>query len=188
MSAVPGSSVAAPDCTTERHNAHKTEVGTVRYAWHPWHDRSVLIHEWFVRGGLAVFRCSLEPAGRLSTTLEIPAWMFERAICCGMRPAERPMVDCAALLRLKALLSAVADEAVIEGRHRSSPSQGDADATPGPVSLRGSTRSVPTCQPGAGLGALAVAGERASTLPSGSNAANELRTRQRRREPEGRGR
>ena len=60
--------------------------------------------------------------------------MFERAVCFGLHRAERPMVDCATLLRLKALLSAAADETVIEARHRSSHLQGDADTPPDPAS------------------------------------------------------
>ncbi len=61
----------------------------------------------------------------------MPQWLFDRAICCGVRQAERPMVDCAALLRLKALLcaaSAASDKMVIEAQHRSSNWKGDIDA------------------------------------------------------------
>ena len=171
-------------CTIERHNAQKTEIRTVRYPWHPWHRRNVLIRESLVKNGLAVFRCSLEPAGCAAVSLEVPGWMFERAACCGLRRAERPMVDCAALLRLKELLSAAAGERVIEARHRSSPSQGDADATPGPVTSRRSTRSVPTCQAGTGLVELAVGGARASAPAPGPAVVDGSRAKRRRRERE----
>jgi hypothetical protein len=175
-----------PRCTSERHNAQKTEIRTVRYPWHPWYDRSVLIRESFIKNGLAVYRCILEPAGGAAASLEVPEWMFERAVCCGLRCAERPMADCAALLRLKALLSAAAGETVIEARHHSSSSKGDADATPGPGSSRRSTRSVPTCQAGTELVELAVRGERASAPAPGSAVVDEPRVKRRRRAREDR--
>ncbi len=90
-----------------------------------------MIRESLVKGGLAVYRCCLEVDDSAAKSLEMPQWMFDRAICCGLRQAEQPLVDCAALLRLKALLSvasAAAGEMVIEAQHRSSIWKGDADA------------------------------------------------------------
>ena len=39
-----------------------------------------------------------------NTTRGIPAWMFDEVICAGVRSAERPTIDCAALLKLAQLL------------------------------------------------------------------------------------
>jgi hypothetical protein len=38
------------------------------------------------------------------TTRGVPAWMFDETLCARVRCAERPMVDCRALLRLTHLL------------------------------------------------------------------------------------
>jgi hypothetical protein len=41
------------------------------------------------------------------TTRGIPAWMFDEAICAFIRPAEKPLIACQALLELSRLLDAV---------------------------------------------------------------------------------
>jgi hypothetical protein len=41
------------------------------------------------------------------TTRGVPAWMFDEAICARVRCAERPTVDCRALLSLAHLLDSV---------------------------------------------------------------------------------
>lgn len=38
------------------------------------------------------------------TTRGVPAWMFDEAICAEIRTADRPAIDCQALLRLARLL------------------------------------------------------------------------------------
>jgi len=63
--------------------------------------------------------------------MEVPQWMFDRAVCCTMRLADGPEVSCSALLELKELLQGAAvtgDPAVIQTQHHSSISKGDADA------------------------------------------------------------
>ena len=40
--------------------------------------------------------------------LELPQWMFDRAVCCTMRLTEEPSVSCSALFELKELLRATA--------------------------------------------------------------------------------
>jgi hypothetical protein len=42
-----------------------------------------------------------------STTRGVPAWMFDEAICAGIRSVERPTIDCHALLRLAQLLDSL---------------------------------------------------------------------------------
>jgi len=50
-----------------------------------------------------VYRCSLEEKQE-APLIEIPQWMFEPDICCGVRSGEKPVVDLSALLDLKLLL------------------------------------------------------------------------------------
>ena len=74
-----------------------------------------------------MYRCSVEQSDE-TRLFEIPQWMFESDACCLVRSAEKPIVNCAALLDLKLLLhrrcSPVGD-LVLEAQH-SAP--GDADA------------------------------------------------------------
>ncbi len=74
-------------CTSRRRKTHKTEVRSVYYPWHPWYGRSLVIRELLVKGGLAVYRCCLEVDDSAAKSLEMPQWMFDRAICCGLRPS-----------------------------------------------------------------------------------------------------
>ena len=63
--------------------------------------------------------------------LELPQWMFDRAVCCTMRLTEEPSVSCSALFELKELLRVTAvtgEPAVIQTQHHSSKPKGDADA------------------------------------------------------------
>ena len=184
-----GRNEAARCCTNRRHNAQKTEVRSVCYPWHPWYGRSLVIRESLVKNGVAVYRCGLEAGDITSRSLEIPQWMFDRAICCGLRRAERPVVDCAALLRLKALLAATSvasDEMVIEPRHRSSHLEGDADEKAAPLPSRATAGPVPGASDGAGMADLADGGERAGAAPPGPDVADEPGARRRRRDREGR--
>ena len=50
------------------------------------------------------------------TTKGVPAWMFDPAVCAGVRLAERPLIDCHALLRLARLLDSLASEEPTGGR------------------------------------------------------------------------
>ena len=112
-------------------HTHNIELREVRYPRHPWHARTVAVHEALTRNGRAVCRCGVDenPGGRL---LEIPQWMFDSVACCRMRMAKVPTVSCGALLDLKALLRCASfpDSAavVLQGQHRSLLSPGGADA------------------------------------------------------------
>jgi len=44
-----------------------------------------VIRESLVKGGLAVYRCCLEVDDRAAMSLEIPQWMFDRAIRRSLR-------------------------------------------------------------------------------------------------------
>ncbi len=130
--------VVAIDCTTRQRNTHITEEQEVHYPWHPWLGLSVRVHESLVKRGNAVSRCSIDQAG-FPSRLEVPQWMFDRICCRSLRLAERPLVNCGALLELKSLLtSADGYEAVLEDQHHFPNEEGDADA-------KGSELS--TCRP-----------------------------------------
>jgi hypothetical protein len=124
--------------TSSQLNTHNIKLRDVCYPWHPWYGRSVVIHDAFVRHGQAVLRCTLEHEER-SRALDIPQWMFDRALCCMMPMAEGPWVSWEALQDLQTLLShqsSTCDVGVLQNQHRSSPAEGDADATSTQSSLR----------------------------------------------------
>ena len=119
-----------PPRTTRQRNTHNIESREVLYPWHPWHARTVTVHEAFTRNKRAVFQCGADenPGARL---LEIPQWMFDLVACCRMRLATVPTVSCGALLDLKALLRCASfsdSDVVLQGQHRSLLSPGGADA------------------------------------------------------------
>jgi hypothetical protein len=111
----------APRGTTRQRNSHNIESREVLYPWHPWHARTVTVHEAFTRNKRAVFQCGVDekPGGRL---LEIPQWMFDSVACCRMRMAKVPAVGCGALLDLKTLLRCASfpdSDVVLQDQHRS---------------------------------------------------------------------
>ena len=121
---------SCPRDTSRQRNTHNIELREVHYPWHPWHARTVAVHEAFTRNGRAVCRCGVDenPGVRL---LEIPQWMFDSVACCRMRLASAPIVSCGALLDLKALLRCASFpdcDVVLQGQHRSLLSPGGADA------------------------------------------------------------
>jgi len=90
-------------CTTHQQKTHNTALRDVCYPWHPWHGRRVEIVEAIVYGDRSVFRCRLD--GQVSrAALELPQWMFDRAVCCRMQAALVPIVGVADLRQLKQLL------------------------------------------------------------------------------------
>jgi hypothetical protein len=78
-------------------------VREVRYPWHPWFGRSVVVYEMRVKHGHSVCWCGLKEE-RTRRAIEIPSWMFEPAACCRLHVMAEPTVCCDALLELKALL------------------------------------------------------------------------------------
>lgn len=72
-----------------------------------------------------------------NTTRGVPAWMFDESICAGIRSAERPTIDCQALLGLAQLLDSWKPDAHSAGHEPSimssqntSPSPPGAKSTP----------------------------------------------------------
>lgn len=100
-----GCCVAGRCCTTRRRNAHGTDVRELLYPWHPWAGCHLHIHEAVERAGSDIFRCS--KTGAMSDRwLEIPAWMFDRAVCALVRIGVAPQVDIGTLNALARLLRA----------------------------------------------------------------------------------
>ena len=88
------------------HNTHCLEAREVRYPWHPWCGRRVMVYEALSKQGRRVFYCGSEE-GPVVRHLEIPQWMFDPKACCRMPLAGAPIVGCDALLDLKELLRSV---------------------------------------------------------------------------------
>ncbi len=73
------------------------------YQLHPWFGRNVFIHGAIDKAG-GVFRCTLDGSD-IGRSLEIPAWMFDRAACAAdMRFSIDPFVGLESLGVLSALL------------------------------------------------------------------------------------
>ena len=97
-------SAGSGDCTTRLKNAHRTVWREVLYRFHPWFGRDVFVHAMIERAGSVVFCCTLDGSDT-TRWLEIPAWMFDRAVCVH-EPclASEPFVGVEALTALSALL------------------------------------------------------------------------------------
>jgi len=181
---------SGPHGTSRQRNTHNIELREVRYPWHPWHARTVAVHEALTRNGRAVCRCGVDenPGGRL---LEIPQWMFDSVACCRMRRAKVPTVSCGALLDLKALLrcGSFPDSAfVLQGQHRSLLSPGGADAR---ITKPAESRSIQTISSAPEAPVLAGAASRNQTENStvaGATAARAHRKSPRLRQQKGGGR
>jgi hypothetical protein len=96
-------------CTRRRSNAHRTanlEEREVLYPWHPWGGCIVRVHEAIEKADGIVLRCSRD--GATKRRLELPAWMFDRAVCLPMRITRDPRIEFAALAALRELLTGVA--------------------------------------------------------------------------------
>ena len=101
-------STSAPDvvavrCTTSFESAHGTIFRELLYPWHPWRALHVSIHEAIGKSSGVIFRCTLSGSDT-SRSVEIPAWMFDRAACGEARLTAAPYVSAAALSALRDLL------------------------------------------------------------------------------------
>ena len=115
----PGRNAGAPCCTTEVCNAHKTSLREVKYRWHAWHGKTVLVRGEACRGGRVVLQCVRDELKGFPT-LEIPEWMFDSRVCSRMYSTAFPHVDCASLLTLKHLISAATGSSelnVVQAQH-----------------------------------------------------------------------
>jgi hypothetical protein len=169
-----GRDAFGPHGTSRQSNTHSTESREIRYPWHPWYGRSVWIHGAFVKGGQAVYRCSLEQ-NHEARLFEIPQWMFDSGACCRVHRAENAAVNCAALQALKLLLHRArspARDLVVQAQHHSAP--GGADARIG-ESIEGSSKRVVLPTPAES--GLAKATARNQTTDCGTTGATAAPTR-----------
>ena len=100
-----GPDAAAAHFTTRRSNAHRPtnpEEREVLYAWHPWAGCLVRVHEAIEKVDGIVLRCSRD--GATKRWLELPAWMFDRAVCLPMQITRDPWIEFAALSALRPLV------------------------------------------------------------------------------------
>lgn len=96
----------APDCgsapTDTLYTARIGRSGKVLYLYHPLFGKELEVF-----GAAGGKRDLVYVKLPNNTTRGIPAWMFDEVICAGIRSAERPIVDCRALLKLAVLLDSV---------------------------------------------------------------------------------
>lgn len=80
----------------------KTEVRRVRYRWHLFYYREIVIRRELQRREGAFVACRLD--GDERPLIEVPAWMFDAAACASMVLTSRPHVSFGALRELRRLL------------------------------------------------------------------------------------
>ena len=99
-----------------RQTLHNARSGYLRilYPYHPCFGQT--FEEFGSAGGLRDLVYVRMPN---NATRGIPAWMFDETICASIRCADRPMIDCQALLKLAQLLDLQVESRGI-GRHESS--------------------------------------------------------------------
>ena len=128
----PRSNAAAFCCTSHQSNTHSTESREVVYPWPPWFGRVVWIYRARVNRGWMVAHCGWEPPHECRG-LEVPLWLFDRAVCCQLRLTWSPVVDIGALHGLAVLLAADSQPAgspVLQAQHDFLLPEGGADENP----------------------------------------------------------
>src|ERR1700730_1714642 len=108
--------MAAAFGAAPRQTLHNARSGYLRilYPYHPYYGQSFEVFG--SSGGLRDLVYIRMPN---DATRGIPAWMFDETICASIRCADRPTIDCQALLRLAQLLDLQVESRGI-GRHESS--------------------------------------------------------------------
>ena len=158
--------VTAAITTTGEFNTHKTDIPVVRYPWHPWFGRQVIIRWIRKRAGITILGCTADDESD-RPVLEIPQWMFESGACTGMCVETSARVDCATLRTLKTLLERVVrfqQESALEVQHHST--FGGADAQKSNCDTY-PDRSIPTTTAGAerSIGNLSEGGPASGPTP-----------------------
>jgi hypothetical protein len=85
----------------KQHSTYRLGFAVVEYRWHPLHGQQVRVVRRTGRAGNEVVH--VEVSGELAR--ELPAWMLDPSICCGMRLGS-PEVSIKALVELRSVLSA----------------------------------------------------------------------------------
>jgi hypothetical protein len=112
----------------------KFESKRLLYPWHRWHGRDVLTRKATGRYSEHVLWCRLPDDDPEAMLIAIPRWMFDSAVCATMRAESRPIVCCAALRAVRALIgemNAGVPSEVLHHQHRQ-PRPGDADVNDTP--------------------------------------------------------
>lgn len=156
-------SEAGPDCTTRQRNTHINDVREVRYPFHPWHGRCVLVQAVRLRNGPVVFQCRTDD-DRGFPVLEIPQWMFDAAECCRIAVSSRIVVRCEALRHLRVLLAEAQQSSWIPGG-------ADAEVV---ETERRSAESVPSADPESGVAAGSEPKDRESTSANAERTRREI--------------
>jgi hypothetical protein len=86
------------------------------------------VYEALTKGGHALCRCGFDDQ-RNGRSLEVPAWMFEPAVCDHLRVADAPFVDCPTLIELQGVLQTALPADMLQAQHLSLTAAGGADAT-----------------------------------------------------------
>ena len=141
------------------------------YPWHPWYGKEVVIHRAVIGWDKSVFHCTLVGTEGVRC-LEVPQWMFDRAVCSGMHLADAPSVECDQLRNLLSLLrdtAGPADVALQKNQHPVLIDKTDAKNKVSEVPFREPTGSVSVSSPDPALAKRADRGERASNPASGAS-------------------
>jgi hypothetical protein len=101
------------------------------------------VYETVTKCGHPVCRCGIEDP-RNDRSVEVPAWMFEAAACDHLRLTATRVVDCQALIALKAMFQTVPRADVLQAPHHSLTAPGGADATDQTPIPNGATDAVPS--------------------------------------------
>ena len=101
-----------------RQTLHNARSGYLRilYPYHPYYGQTFEVFG--SNGGLRDLVYIRMPN---NSTRGIPAWMFDETICASIRCADRPAIDCRALLRLAQLLDLQVESRGIGGHESSIP-------------------------------------------------------------------
>ena len=120
----------------------------MRYSWHPWYGRRVIVQGIRHRHGVKVFFCTAD-GEREFPVLEVPEWMFGPVVCGRPERGEVTRIDGGALREVQALLDSVRPaekEVMLEDQHHSRVA-GGADAKQTKVE---SVRALPADSPDSG--------------------------------------
>lgn len=123
-------------CASPLRKTHflKFEPKELLYPWHRWHGQEVLTRKATGRFSEHVLWCRLPDDDPEAMLIAIPRWMFDSAVCATMRQESRPIVCCAALRAVHALIgemNAVVPSEVLQ-HQQCRPKTGDADVNETP--------------------------------------------------------
>lgn len=159
-------------CTTRLNKTHFTER-VVRYRWHPWYGRAVVVFVAVKKGNDRVIRCALEPS-HTARPLEIPEWMFEEASCLSCVLSTSPVVRWEALRQLSELLIATGrfgKGIVVQAGHLDCANPGGTDAVRASPTGDRSAQSVSSHSGHATMGGITAGSAAEDVIPDGTTAA-----------------